>query len=132
MITGVETAFKEMLDISGDINKALLFGPEGPLASNMEAQAQDAAVAQAGELIRLAALRAAEMGSRPMTQLVVETPAGMVFLVREADENGLVALATGRKGGKVGLALYDLRTCIRDAREAIDRAEPGPTNGEEL
>jgi hypothetical protein len=31
----------------------------------------------------------------------------------------MVMLATGKKGSRVGLVLYDLRTCIRDAREAM-------------
>lgn len=131
MSTGVETAFKEMLDISSDIDKALLFGSEGVLTSNMDADAQSAGMAQAQELIRLAELRATDMGSQPMTQLVIETPAGFVFLVREPAEAGLTVLATGRKSSRVGLALYDLKTCVRDAREAIRLAADGAPEGEE-
>ena len=131
MSTGVETAFKEMLDISSDIDKALLFAPEGVLVSNMSAEAQPVAVAQAEELARLAALRAAEMGSQPMTQMVIETSAGFVFLVREAQADGLVALATGKKGSRVGLALYDLKTCVRDAREGMSEAGTEAGEGEE-
>ena len=131
MIIGVDTAFKEMLDISSDISKALLFRSEGVVASNMDAEAQSAGMTQAKELIRLAGMRAADMGSGPMTQMVVETSAGMVFLVREPAEDGLVALATGKKGGRVGLALYDLKTCVRDAREALDQVGTGAGDGEE-
>ncbi len=131
MSTGVETAFKEMLDISSDIDKALLFAPEGVLASNMTAEAQSVAVAQAQELVRLGALRADDMGSQPLTQMVIETPAGFVFLVREAQADGLVALATGKRNSRVGLALYDLKTCVRDAREGMSNAEAGATEGEE-
>jgi predicted regulator of Ras-like GTPase activity (Roadblock/LC7/MglB family) len=131
MSTGVETAFKEMLDISSDIDKALLFAPEGVLASNMGAEAQSAAVAQAQELVRLAAMRAADMGSQPMTQMVIETAAGFVFLVREAQAEGLVILATGKRGSRVGLALYDLKTCVRDAREGVNNAGVEATEGEE-
>lgn len=119
MSTGVETAFQEMLDISSDIDKAVLFAPDGVLASNVDAEAQPAMVAQAQELTRLGGLRAAEMMSQPMTQLVVETPAGFVFLVREAKDDGLEIVATGKKGSRVGLALYDLKTCMRDAREGM-------------
>ena len=115
----VQAAFSEMLDISTDIDKAVLFGPGEVLASNMAAEAQDAAVAQAKELIRLGDLRATEMGSQPLTQLVVETSAGMVFLAREAAPDGMAVLATGRKNSRVGLVLYDLKTCLRDAREAL-------------
>ena len=76
----VQAAFAEMLDISTDIDKAVLFGPGGVLASNMAEEAQATAVAQASELVRLAEARAAEMGSQPFTQLVVETPVGLRLL----------------------------------------------------
>jgi len=115
----VQAAFSEMLDISTDIDKAVLFGPGEILASNMAPEAQEAAVAQAEELIRLGDLRATEMGSQPLTQLVVETSAGMVFLARETAQEGMAILATGRKSSRVGLVLYDLKTCLRDAREAL-------------
>jgi predicted regulator of Ras-like GTPase activity (Roadblock/LC7/MglB family) len=115
----VQAAFSEMLDISTDIDKAVLFSPEEILASNMAPEAQDAAVAQAQELIRLGDLRANEMGSQPLTQLVVEASPGMVFLARETAEGGMAILATGRKSSRVGLVLYDLKTCLRDAREAL-------------
>lgn len=112
----VEAAFEEMMDISTDIDKAVIFSQTGVLATNMSDEARGAAVGQAQELIRLGELRAAEMGSQPFTQLVVETPAGYVFLARELDSEGLIVLATGKKGSRVGLALYDLKTCLRDAR----------------
>jgi len=131
MSTGVETAFKEMLDISSDIDKALLFAPEGVLASNMSADAQPDAVAQARELLRLAALRAGEMGSQPLTQMVIETSGGFVFVAREPEDDGLVILATGKKGSRVGLALYDLKTCIRDAREGMSNAAGEASEGED-
>ena len=80
----VEAAFAEMLDISTDIDKAVVFGPDGCRRFEHErAGAQAAAVAQAKELARLGRRGAAKMGSQPFTQLVVETPAGFVFLARE-------------------------------------------------
>jgi predicted regulator of Ras-like GTPase activity (Roadblock/LC7/MglB family) len=123
MNTGVETAFSEMLEISTDIQKALLYAPEGIMASNMDTGSQAAAVAQANELVRQGELRAADMESEPMTQLVVEGASGLVFLVREPQADGLVILATGKKGSRIGLALYDLKTCIRDARTALAGTE---------
>jgi predicted regulator of Ras-like GTPase activity (Roadblock/LC7/MglB family) len=115
----VEGAFAEMLDISTDIDKAVLFDPGKVLASNMASEVQAAAVAQATELSRLGELRATGMGSQPLTQLVVETSAGLVFLAREIAPDGMTVLATGKKGSRIGLVLYDLRTCMRDAREAM-------------
>jgi predicted regulator of Ras-like GTPase activity (Roadblock/LC7/MglB family) len=126
----VQAAFAEMLDISTDIDKAVLFGPEGVLASNMAAEAQTIAVTQAGEIISLGEARASEMGSQPFTQLVVETPGGYVFFARELRPDAMNILATGKKGSRVGLVLYDLRTCMRDAREAIGAAGQGQESGE--
>jgi predicted regulator of Ras-like GTPase activity (Roadblock/LC7/MglB family) len=112
----VEAAFEEMMDISTDIDKAVIFSQAGILATNMNEDVRNAAVTQAQELVRLGELRAAEMGSQPFTQLVVESSAGYVFLSRELGPDGMVMLATGKKGSRVGLALYDLKTCLRDAR----------------
>jgi len=120
----VEAAFEEMMDISTDIDKAVIFGPAGILATNMSDAAAKAATDQAQELVRLGELRAGEMGSQPFTQLVVETPAGYVFLARELGAGGLTMLATGKKGSRVGLALYDLKTCLRDAGGATAADEP--------
>jgi predicted regulator of Ras-like GTPase activity (Roadblock/LC7/MglB family) len=126
----VEAAFAEMLDISTDIDKAVVFAPDGVIASNMTEPALSMAVAQAEELVRLGQTSAAKAGSPPLTQLVVETSAGLVFLVRELAPDGMTAVATGRKGSRVGLALYDLKTCLRDAREAAGTSA-GTTQGEE-
>lgn len=127
----VEAAFKEMLDISNDIDKALLFAPDGVLVSNLPLESQQAVVAQANELIRLGDARAVEMGSPPLTQLVVEASSGLVFVARESDAGGLTIIATGRKGSRVGLVLYDLKTCLRDAREAIGSVEDRRAESEE-
>lgn len=127
MDTGVQTAFQEMLDISTDIQKALLFTPGSVLASNIEPEMQGAALAQAQELIRQGEFKSAEAGRQPVTQLVIETPSGLVLLVKEADAAGMVILATGKKNSRIGLALYDLKTCIRDARMAMSPAAPSPT-----
>ncbi|MBN1632274.1 MAG: hypothetical protein JW990_21160 [Thermoleophilia bacterium] len=115
----VEAAFAEMLDISTDIDKAILIGPDGVLASNMTEEAQGETIVQAQELTRLIEARTTEMGSQPVTQLVVETPSGYVFFARETGEGAMSMLATGKKSSRVGLVLYDLRTCLRDAREAM-------------
>jgi predicted regulator of Ras-like GTPase activity (Roadblock/LC7/MglB family) len=111
----VQSAFAEMMDISTDIDKAVVYTPDGVLASNMGEPAQKAAIKHAHELVRLAEARAAEMGSQPFTQLAVDTGAGYVFFSRELGSSGLAVIATGKKGSRIGLALYDLKTCLRDA-----------------
>jgi predicted regulator of Ras-like GTPase activity (Roadblock/LC7/MglB family) len=133
MNPGVETAFNEMIDISTDIQKALLYGPEGVLFSNMDEGTRTAAVAQAQELVRQGELKAADMGSQPMTQMVVKMQNGMVFLVKEPEAGGIGILATGKKDSRIGLALYDLKTCLKDARAALsdEAAVAAPPAGEE-
>jgi predicted regulator of Ras-like GTPase activity (Roadblock/LC7/MglB family) len=126
----VQAAFAEMLDVSTDIDKAVLIGPDGVLASNMAEDAQTVAVAQAAEIVRLGEARAAEMGAQPFTQLVVETPSGYVFFARELAADGMAIVATGKKGSRVGLVLYDLRTCMRDAREAMGTTQAENATGE--
>jgi predicted regulator of Ras-like GTPase activity (Roadblock/LC7/MglB family) len=121
----IEAAFAEMLDISTDIDKAVVFGPEGVVASNMTEPALSATVAQAEALVDLGQENASKMGSQPLTQLVVETADGLVFLVRETAGDGMTAVATGKKGSRVGLVLYDLKTCLRDAREAAGDTTTG-------
>ncbi|MGI5939386.1 MAG: roadblock/LC7 domain-containing protein [Thermoleophilia bacterium] len=123
MKTEVQVAFNEMLDISKDIDKAVLFAPNDVLASNMDPVSVAGAVARASELASLGATRANEMGSQPMTQMVIETAAGFVFLARETEDGGMTILATGKKASRVGLVLYDLKTCLRDAREALTAAK---------
>jgi predicted regulator of Ras-like GTPase activity (Roadblock/LC7/MglB family) len=132
MKTEVEAAFTEMLDISKDIDKAVLFAPGEVLASNVAPGAEAAAVAQAEELVALGEERACDMGSQPLTQLVVETPAGFVFLARDTDPAGMTILVTGKKNSRVGLVLYDLKTCLRDAREALGAAGAQAAEGEEV
>jgi predicted regulator of Ras-like GTPase activity (Roadblock/LC7/MglB family) len=121
----IEAAFAEMLDISTDIDKAVVFGPEGVVATNMEEPALSATVVQAQALVSLGQASAEKMGSQPLTQMVVEAPGGLVFLVRETAADGMTAVATGKKGSRVGLALYDLKTCLRDAREAAGKTATG-------
>ncbi|GEM_PF-462632 len=118
----VEAAFAEMLDISTDIDKAVVFGPEGVIASNIDPALHEVVLAEARQLLALGEESATHMGSQPLTQLVVETGDGLVLLVREVEAGGLVALATAKKRSRVGLLLYDLRTCLRDAREAMKAA----------
>lgn len=111
----IEAAFEEMMDISTDIDRAVIYDRSGVVVSNMDEEEQEVAAKQARELVRLAETRAQEMGSQPFTQLAVDTGAGYVFVSRELGDDGLTVMATGKKGSRVGLVLYDLKTCLRDA-----------------
>lgn len=118
-----EKAFKEMLEISTDVDKAILFAGDEVLASNFSESLQPTMVRKAHELSAAGAVRAADMGSAPLTQLVIESPAGTVFLVQEATDGGMGMLATANKDSRIGLVFYDMKTCIRDTQEADEEPE---------
>ena len=112
-----EKAFQEMMDISTDLDKAVLFAGEAVVVSDFPQSLQAAMVAKAKELASLGNQRATDMKSAPLTQLVVESAGGSVFLVMEAKADGMGILATGKKDSRIGLVFYDMKTCIRDAQE---------------
>jgi predicted regulator of Ras-like GTPase activity (Roadblock/LC7/MglB family) len=111
-----QDAFKEMLEISTDLDKAVLYSGDAVLVSNFPESLQATMVAKAKELEALGAQQGGDMGPAPLTQLMVETGGGMVFLVREPAAGGLALLATGVKDSRIGLVFYDMKTCMRDAR----------------
>jgi len=103
-----EKAFEEMLDISTDMDKAILFSGDEILASNFPENLNAAMLGKATELSVMGNARAED------------TSLGMVFLVKEADAAGMGVLATGKKDSRIGLVFYDMKTCIRDAQEEED------------
>lgn len=112
-----EKALQEMLDISTDIEKAVVYAEGEVLAGNFPADIQADMVAKARELTDLGRDRAQDMGAGELSQLMVETEQGTVFLVRETGQGDLGVLATGKKDSRVGLVFYDMKTCMRDTRE---------------
>ncbi|MHB8868710.1 MAG: roadblock/LC7 domain-containing protein, partial [Thermoleophilia bacterium] len=90
--------------------------------SNFSESLQGTMVKKAHELAAAGAGRAVDMGSAPLTQMVVETKGGMVFLVREPEDGGMAILATAKKDSRIGLVFYDMKTCIRDAQESDESA----------
>jgi predicted regulator of Ras-like GTPase activity (Roadblock/LC7/MglB family) len=119
-----DKAFQEMLDISTDLDKAILFRGDEVIVSNFPESLQASMVAKAKELAALGEQQGKDMGGSPLTQLVVETGTGSVFVVREATEGGMGVLATGKKDSRVGLVFYDMKTCIRDAQETEEMFTP--------
>lgn len=118
-----EKAFKEMLEISTDVDKAILFSGDEVVVSNFSHGLQDTMLRKAKELSAAGAARAADMGSAPLTQLVIESPGGTVFLVREPQDGGMGMLATAKKDSRIGLVFYDMKTCIRDTQESYEEPE---------
>lgn len=118
-----EKALKEMLDISTDIDKALVYSGDEVVASNFPEHLQGAMLARAKELTSVAEQQGRSSTESPVTQVVVETQSGSVFLVREPQPEGMAILATGKKDSRIGLVFYDMKTCIRDAQESDEDSE---------
>jgi len=119
-----DKAFKEMLDISTDIDKAILYAGQAVLASNFPDSLNGAMIAKGTQLAGMGDARATDMKAAPLTQLVVDAGcAGMVFFAREPKADGLAVLATGKKDSRIGLVFYDMKTCMRDAQEEDEEPE---------
>ncbi len=119
-----DKAFKEMLDISTDIDKAILYTGQTVIASNFPESLNAVMIAKGQQLAAMGDARATDVKSAPLTQLVVDAGcAGMVFFAREAAADGLAVLTTGKKDSRIGLVFYDMKTCMRDAREQAEEPE---------
>ena len=112
-----EKALQEMLDISTDIDKAVVYAGDEILAANFPVDIRKDMVDRAQELGKLGGERSQGMGAGELTQLMVQTDQGCIFLVRETEGQNMGILATGKKDSRVGLVFYDMKTCLRDTRE---------------
>ncbi len=109
-------ALKELVEISSQIEGAVLTGPDGKLvASTYDDDSKGERVAApATELLRAADESQARAERARIGQVVVELPDGAVVCVRE---DGRTVAAVTVKEPTVGLVLYDLRTTLRLAAE---------------
>jgi predicted regulator of Ras-like GTPase activity (Roadblock/LC7/MglB family) len=110
-------ALADLVEISAQIEAAVLAEADGTVLASTLADGERAqAVAQdAVELLAVAAGGAGEP-----VQLEAAVPEGSVFVVR--DDERLVAAVTARDP-TAGLVLYDLKTCLRLAREDVRPAK---------
>jgi predicted regulator of Ras-like GTPase activity (Roadblock/LC7/MglB family) len=110
-------ALEDLVEISSQIEGAVLTGPDGALvASTYDDAARGERIAEAAaELMRAADESQARAERAGITQVVVELPDGAVVVVRE--EGRAVAAVTVEEP-TVGLVLYDLRTTLRLAADA--------------
>src|SRR3954454_4478 len=103
-------AVADLVEISSQIEAVVLLGEDGAiLATTLEDGGR------AEELARLAgavAEEAAKGDEREATQIEGALLGGSVFVVRAG---GRTILATTRPDPTVGLVLYDLRSCLRNA-----------------
>ena len=113
-----KTALADLMEISAQVNEAVLLDASGSVVASTpadERRAEELARA-ASDLLETAASVRSDAGS--VTQVEASTPAGSVFVVRDA-ERAIVA-TTGAQP-TVGLVVYDLKTCLRH----VATEEPG-------
>jgi predicted regulator of Ras-like GTPase activity (Roadblock/LC7/MglB family) len=115
-------ALADLAAVSSQIEGAVLLQEDGTLLASTFADngRSQAVAARARDLLRTARESRAASGRAELSQVLVATPAGAVFLVREGER--AVAAVTGREP-TVGLVFYDLKTCLRltDAEEGSAR-----------
>jgi hypothetical protein len=109
-------ALADLTEISSQIETAVLVDAAGGvLGSTLEDESRSQRIAEA-------ALRLLEEAGRPErapVQLEAATPAGSVFVVRDAERT--IAATTGPEP-TVGLVVYDLKSCLR----SVDEPKPKP------
>ena len=109
-------ALADLTEISSQIETAVLVGAGGSLlGSTLEDESRSQRIAEAA--LRL--LEAARRPERAPAQLEAATPAGSVFVVRDAERT--IAATTGPEP-TVGLVFYDLKSCLR----SVDEPKPKP------
>jgi predicted regulator of Ras-like GTPase activity (Roadblock/LC7/MglB family) len=114
-----EQALADLMEISSQIEAAVIFDESGKVAGSTLAdagRAEDLA-RRADELLqRAASLRG---GDAVPTQLEVATSEGSVFVARDAQAR---IVATTSPQPTVGLVFYDLKSALRQ----IEQARPAP------
>jgi predicted regulator of Ras-like GTPase activity (Roadblock/LC7/MglB family) len=111
-----ERALADLIEVSSQIEGAVLLGPDGTVAASSfgdDGRAERVAVA-ARELVSVAEDAPFGTGREALTQLHATSSHGSVFCVRGGDR--MIAAVT-KPDPTVGLVLYDLRTCLRLAAE---------------
>jgi hypothetical protein len=109
----VDEAIHDLLDISTDVRRVAVLGPDGELLGAGPGAAGADVGAAAGRLWDAASRRGAALGEAPLDHVVVHDASGAVAVVREGDRR-IAALTVPDPA--VGLLLFDLRTCLSDAQ----------------
>jgi predicted regulator of Ras-like GTPase activity (Roadblock/LC7/MglB family) len=115
-----EQALADLMEISSQIEAAVIFDEGGTVAGSTLADATraDELAHRAGELLqRAASLRGSDA---PPTQLEIATNEGSVFVARDAKAR-IVATTTPQP--TVGLVFYDLKSALRQIEQTSEPPE---------
>ena len=103
-------ALADLVEISSQIEAVVLLEEDGSIAATtLEDRARADELAG---VVRDIAAGAGELDDREAAQIEIALLDGSVFVVRSG---GRTILATTRPDPTVGLVLYDLRSCLRNA-----------------
>jgi len=117
-----EQALTDLTEISSQIRAAVLLDEKGAVAASTLQGEQAARMGDAAkELLAAAERNRPGLGPGALSQFEVATLEGSVFVVRD---HGCVIAATTAPEPTVGLVFYDLKTCLKSAREGKPEA-PG-------
>jgi predicted regulator of Ras-like GTPase activity (Roadblock/LC7/MglB family) len=110
-MTDGKTALAELMEISSQIETAVLFGADGEVVASTLTDERATQVATSAKALFEEAGRA---GMGELTHLEAVTDDGSLFVVREGDL--MAAVSTGSEP-TAGLIFYDLKACLRKAAE---------------
>ena len=112
-MTDGKTALAELMEISAQIETAVLFGADGEVVASTLADERAKQVAASASALFEEAGRA---GMGELTHLEAVTGDGSLFVVREGDLLAAVSTGSGSEP-TAGLIFYDLKACLRKAAE---------------
>ena len=112
-MTDGKTALAELMEISAQIETAVLFGADGEVVASTLADERAKQVAASASALFEEAGRA---GMGELTHLEAVTGDGSLFVAREGDLLAAVSTSSGSEP-TAGLIFYDLKACLRKAAE---------------
>ncbi|MDQ3889820.1 MAG: roadblock/LC7 domain-containing protein [Actinomycetota bacterium] len=125
-------ALADLTEVSSQIEGAVLATVDGAvLASSFEADKGEGVARGALELVSAAEQAVADSGRAALTQVEAATATGSVLII--TDGTRVLTAVTGPQP-TAGLVFYDLKTCLRLAREEEERKTPeavAPHEGED-
>lgn len=116
----LQEALKRLLEKGQDIDAAAVVSMDGfVMASVLPAgYEEDRLGAMSAALLSLGERTSLELGRGELAQVFVEGAQGYVFLLAAGEDAVLNAIV--RRGGKLGLVLYDIRNAARDIARIIE------------
>jgi predicted regulator of Ras-like GTPase activity (Roadblock/LC7/MglB family) len=116
----LQQALKQLLEKSADIDAAAVVSMDGfVMASDLpDGYEEDRLGAMSAALLSLGERTALELNRGELAQVFVEGTEGYVFLLAAGEDAVLNAIV--KRGSKLGLVLYDIRSAAKDIAAIIE------------